>query len=376
MTSEKRNIKDILGEIEDFRRDNKNKRHDLVDILVIALCGMISGAEDWVSIERYALLKKDFFSQFLRLPNGIPSHDTFNRVFMMLDADELTLKFREWVLSVLPEGDQKHVAIDGKTLRRSFSNGDKKTAIHMVNAWFTEHHMSLGQLKTQKKSNEITAIPELIETLMLEGCVVTMDAMECQKKIVDKIVSKKAHYCLAVKNNQPTLYAEIEAFFDNKKPKNYCRPKVDYHEVRETKSGKLNVRRYWASESLGSISSSDNWLNLCQIICAEREIIDGSVNHIEKRYFITDLDNSAETLSSIIRNHWGIENSLHWVLDVAFREDDCRVRVGNGAENLSRLRQMALGLLKQETSIKLGIKNKRLSAGWDNDYLMKVLGVL
>lgn len=374
MASPKRSIKDYLGDIEDYRRETRNKRHEFIDILVIALCGMLSGAEDWVSIARYGELKKDFFKQFLSLPNGIPSHDTFNRVFMLLDPERFTECFTNWIRSTLPILDAEQIAIDGKTLRRS--RDGSKAAIHMVSAWSRQNQVVLGQLKTAAKSNEIKAIPELLETLALEGCLVTIDAMGCQKHIAKTIVQKKGDYLLAVKANQPKLLAELKEHFDHRLPKSYKRPAIDFAQTEESNRGRKEIRRCWVSASLSQFDVVNEWDEVKSIAMIESERTCKGKTSVERRYYICSAQGTATEILEAARGHWSIENSLHWVLDMAFREDECRVRKGHGAENLARLRHMALNLLKRDESIKIGVKNKRLSAGWDNDYLLHLVNML
>lgn len=373
MTNHPRSIIDCFGEIEDYRRDNANKRHELVDILVIALCGMLSAADDWKSIAEYGESKVDWFRQFLLLPNGIPSHDTFNRVFSRIDPDAFMHCFLTWVHSLCPILGKEHVAIDGKTLRRSHDRGDGKVAIHMVSAWATESRLILGQIKTAEKSNEITAIPDLLSSLSLEGCLITIDAMGCQKNIAQSIVAQGADYLLAVKDNQATLKQAIEGVLLARSPKCYKNPSIDFYESEEKNRNRREVRRCWVTQSLSKLPMSGDWAGLSAIALLESERIINGKTSTERRYYICSCELSAENIHNAARHHWGIENSLHWVLDMAFREDECRVRKGHGAENLARLRHIAVNLLKQDQTTKLGIKNKRLKAGWDNDYLLRLL---
>lgn len=376
MESQTRSIIDYFGEIDDYRRDNTNKRHEFIDILVIALCGMLSAADDWVSIAEYGEAKKDWFAQFLSLTNGIPSHDTFNRVFSRIDPDQFMNCFLNWVKSLHSILDKEVVAIDGKTLRRSHDNRDKKAAIHMVSAWATQSSLVLGQIKTAEKSNEITAIPELLKSLALEGCLVSIDAMGCQKEIAKTIVNKGADYLLAVKDNQPTLKQDIEDVLAQRLPKQYENPAIDFHESEEKNRNRNEIRRCWSTESLSKLTTSNDWAGLTSIALLESErTIDGETS-IEQRYYICSRRANAKEILYATRNHWGVENSLHWVLDMAFREDECRVRKGNGAENLARLRHIAMNLLKQDKTTKIGVKNKRLKAGWDQDYLLHLLNLI
>jgi len=371
---EQRSIFECLSEIEDPRRNNANKQHEFVDILVIALCGMLSAADDWVSIAEYGEAKKDWFAQFLSLPNGIPSHDTFNRVFSKLDPEQFMDCFLKWITSIRSVMSKEVIAVDGKTLRRSH-DGDHKAAIHMVSAWATESNLVLGQVKTAEKSNEITAIPELLEALALKKSLVTIDAMGCQKSIAEAIVDKEGDYLLAVKDNQPKLKEAIAASLSHRKPEIYINPLIDFHEETERNRDRKETRRCWTTTSLSKLDMVEDWKKLSQIALIESERTIHGKTSIERRYYICSAALSAQELLQSSRNHWGIENKLHWVLDMAFREDECRVRKGYGAENLARLRHIALNLLKQDKTAKIGIKNKRLKSGWDMDYLMHLLNL-
>lgn len=378
MSDKKHSIKDYLNSIKDPRRSTRNKRHELIDILIIALCGMLSGAEDWVSIADYGKVKLQFFKRFLALPNGIPSHDTFNRVFAQLDPQQFSQIFVRWVQSYLPLDSENcnnlnRIAIDGKTLRRSHDNSNNSAAIHMVSAWVCEHKLIFGQIKTAEKSNEITAIPELLESLILKDCLITIDAMGCQKDIARKIINKGGNYLLAVKGNQPRLYETLQQVFEAKQAKIYNRPAIDFIETQEKNRDRIETRRCWVYSNIQGLESLASWESVASIAMVESERVIRGKKSVERRYYICSIKASADEILRAVRGHWGIENSLHWVLDMAFREDECRVRKGHGAENLSRLRHMALNLLKQDESVKVGIKNKRLRAGWDNEYLLKLL---
>lgn len=373
MSKKVRSIIEYLGYIEDYRKNTPHKRHEFIDILVIALCGMISGADDWVSIEAYGKTKMDWFKKFLSLPNGVPSHDTFNRVFSRIDSEQFMGCFINWIKDACPIMDKEVVAIDGKTLRRSHDKNNNKAAIHMVSAWSTDRKLVLGQLKTAEKSNEITAIPELIESLITEGCLFTMDAMGCQKAIATKIFNGDGDYLIAVKGNQPTLERAITATFEGKRDKTYLCPVIDFNKTEDISRNRYEIRRCWVTSCLDELDMAEEWDGLTTIAKIESERTLNGETSIEHRYYICSCDASAEKINQAVRSHWGVENSLHWVLDMAFREDECRVRKKFGPENLARLRHMALNLLKQDETTKMGIKNKRLKAGWDNDYLLHLL---
>ena len=374
MEEELYNIVDFLSEIEDPRRDNANKRHEFIDILVIALCGMLSAADNWVSIAEYGRAKKDWLAQFLALPNGIPSHDTFNRVFSRIEPEQFMNCFLKWVNSIRSVMGKEIVSVDGKTIRRSH-DGESKAAIHMVSAWATENNLVLGQIKTTEKSNEITAIPELLQALSLEGCLVTIDAMGCQKAIAETIVEGKGDYLLAVKDNQLKLKKAIEATLSTRKPEAYVNLLIDFCEEREKNRNREEVRRCWTTTSLSKLEMVEEWKGLTQIAMLESVRTINGETSIERRYYISSATASSKEILQASRNHWGVENKLHWVLDMAFREDECRVRKGYGAENLARLRHFALNLLKQDKTAKIGVKNKRLKAGWDHDYLLHLLNI-
>lgn len=358
--------------IEDPRID-RHKRHSLEDILVIAVCSFICGADTWTDVEMFGKSKETWFKSFLELPNGIPSHDTFGRVFSRLQPEAFQSCFLNWASDInrLAEGDV--VAIDGKTLRRSHDRSAGKAAIHMVSAWAANAGLVLGQVKTHEKSNEITAIPMLLELLSLQGCIVTIDAMGCQKSIAEKIRAGGADYVLALKGNQSTLHDDVrlymESICDGKQPAADC----DFNESTDSGHGRIEIRRCWASPVPDWLEQLPDWAGLSTLVLVESERHMGDKVTTERRCFISSLDSDAKRIATAVRKHWSIENSLHWVLDVAFREDECRVRKDHAAENLAMLRHMALNLLKKETTLKRGIKSKRLNAGWDEHYLLKVL---
>lgn len=365
----------IFNELEDPRMD-RAKRHSLYDILVITICGVICGADNWTEIELFGRSKRRWLQTFLKLPNGIPSHDTFGRVFARLDPEQLEQCFLKWTAALTPCRDGRLVAIDGKTLRRSFDEASAKTAIHMVSAWCEMNQMVLGQLATDVKSNEITAIPKLLELLDLTGAIVTIDAMGCQKAIAGKITDRGADYVLQVKKNQPTLHDLVEETFDELTSSQPI-PGVafSYHEEVDAGHGRVETRRIWTTGWTGWYQDRSAWAGLSSFVCVERlREVDGATSK-ERSYYISSLDGQdAQAMLGYVRGHWGIENKLHWSLDVSFREDESRIRIGHAAENVSRIRRLALNLLRQDKSTKVGIKAKRLKACLEEDYLLKLLG--
>ena len=348
-------------------RIERTKEHLLDDILFIAIASVICGAESWNDMENYGKSKEAWLKGFLKLPNGIPSHDTFNRVFSTLDPQELETCFLDWVKSVAEITKGEVISIDGKSIRGSKEKGSK-SIVHMVSAWANANHMVLGQVKVNEKSNEITAIPRLLKVLVLEGCIVTIDAMGCQKEIAKKIIKKGADYILAVKGNQGSLEEGVKDTVRFAKP-------IDEDEHVDSGHGRVETRRCCLYNDFSHIEEPSKWKNLKAIVKieAERYIKSTGQTQKETRLYITSYGGSAKTISSAIRAHWGVENSLHWVLDVSFGEDASRKREGHSAQNFSMLNRIALNLVKNEQSKKRSVKGKRLDAGWDNDYLLKIL---
>jgi predicted transposase YbfD/YdcC len=366
---------DHFSVIEDPRIERR-REHKLIDILTIAICAVLCGADDFTAMEAFGEAKEEWFRTFLQLPNGIPSHDTFGRVFSLIDNQKFCECFTSWVSAVTAELGVKLIAIDGKTSRRSYDKSRNKPAIHMVSAFATEFGLTLGQVKTDEKSNEITAIPALLSRLTLSGCVVTIDAMGCQREIAAKIVDKGGDYVLAVKGNQKELHEDVKLFFDDAADAGFKDTPHDYYETVEKGHGRIETRRYFTTYDTGWLAAGKKWrgLKMIGMVESEREI--GDSKSVERRYYIGSLENNAKVFGVAVRNHWAIENKLHWSLDVMFREDDSRIRIGNAAENMAILRHMALNILRQEKTSKRGVKTKRLNAGWDEAYLVKLLGLL
>jgi predicted transposase YbfD/YdcC len=358
----------IFKQVED-PRSHINQLHNLIDILLIGIISVISGAETWKQMVEFARSKEDFLNTFLELPKGIPSEDTMNRVFSSIDSQQFELCFIEWVNSIADLSKGQVIAIDGKTIRGAKKG--KKSPVHMVSAWACESNLVLGQIKTVEKSNEITAIPELLGILDIAEQTVTIDAMGTQKEIAKTIIDNGANYILAVKENQAQLLEDIQDEFKFTKH-------LDVSLNEDLGHGRIETRTCSVISDFKFIENQNDWKKLASVIRVEsiREF-KNSDKKIEKatRYYISNLKNRASIFQENIRSHWAIENKLHWTLDVAFSEDVSRKRIGNAAQNYSVLLKIALNLLKNEKTEKQGIKGKRLKAGWDNQYLLKVLQI-
>jgi predicted transposase YbfD/YdcC len=349
-------------------RIDRCKAHLLEDIIFITIAAVICGAETWNDIAAYGNSKKAWLKKHLRLPNGIPSHDTFNRFFSLLNPAVFENAFLSWIRAISSLTDGEVVSIDGKIIRGS-RDGDSKYAIHMVSAWANVNRLSLGQVKVDEKSNEITAIPQLLDVLVLKGCFVTIDAMGCQRDIAEKIISKEADYILAVKGNQGALEENIEDTV------RFTQPTSDWKED-DFGHGRIESRHCYLYHDLSFIENAHRWKSLTAVVKIESTRYIKSTGKEEKqtRFYITSSEASAEVIGKAVRAHWGIENQLHWQLDVSFSEDKSRKRDGHAAQNFSLINRIALNLLKNEQSKKKSsVKGKRLSAGWDNDYLWEIL---
>jgi predicted transposase YbfD/YdcC len=369
-----------LKAVPDPRRQCQNLRHPLADVLALGLCGVLCGCEDFVEIEEFGRSKEAFFRRFLELPHGVPSHDTFRRVFQAVSPQALQRCLIDWLQGLRQAaepapGDGEVVAIDGKTLRRTFDRARGLGALHLVSAWATANGLTLGQVATDTKSNEITAIPRLLELLDLKGCVVTIDAAGCQKGIAAQVVAKGADYVLALKENQPTLYEQVGGYFLRQIAGEGPGGELRRHRQAEGGHGRTETRETFVAAAPPELVAPGAWAGLATIAVVIRRCVEHATGKAsdEVRYFISSLPARAKRLAAAVRRHWGIENGLHWVLDVAFNEDRRRQRDRNGAENLALLNRLAVSLLRRDTTGKAGVKCKRKTAGWNDDYLLHLL---
>lgn len=352
--------------MKDHRLERK-KKHDMLDIICLTIAAVICGCEDWYEIEEFAETNELWFKTFLTLENGIPSHDTFNRFFASLDPVTFESCFRAWVNSLEGIIKDQLISIDGKTVRGAKEHG-KKSPVHIVSAWAGENEITLGQLRVDEKSNEITAIPELLKSLFIKDCLVSIDAMGCQHTIATAIIDKNSDYLLGVKGNQETLHQDLLDSFRFYKPD-------DTDTNLDTGHGRVETRKCTVIKNLGHLTGEKEWAGLTSLIRIEskRFIKASGKTETEARYYISSKNESAAYFQKNVRGHWAIENKLHWMLDVAFHEDQSRKRAGNAAQNFSLINKIALSLLKADLSLNRSIKIKRKKAGWDRDYLIKVL---
>lgn len=365
-------------------RVNRTQDHELIDILVIGLCTLLCGGEGFNDMADFGHAKRDWFQTFLKLRSGIPSHDTFNRVFAALDPKAFLDCFLRWTQSVRQAVPQEIVALDGKALRRALDQD--QNVPYIVSAWAESNGLVLGQWKVADKSNEITAVPELLRLLELSGCIVTLDAMGCQKKIAREIIEADADYVLALKGNQEKVHEEVQSFLaaaleetQRPRPKGAVTPKtaqtLQAFETVEKDHGRIETRKYYQSDDLAWFADKAKWEGLASVGLVESRREVAGQTTVERRYYLSSLKLDVETFARAVRGHWGVENKLHWVLDVCFREDQSRAREGYAAENLATLRRLALNLLKREKTKKRGIRGKMLNASWDQAYLLRLLGV-
>lgn len=363
---------DYFADLADPRIEDRCD-HKLIDILFIAVCAVICGADGFTDMEEFGLSKETWLRQFLELPNGIPSHDTFGRVFARLKLGQFQQGFLSWVRAVADVTDQQIVPIDGKKLRRSHNRSSGQRAIELVSAWSRANRLMLGQVKVSGDSNEITAVPQLLRLLEVKGCIVTVDALNCQKEIASEVLNQEADYVLSLKGNQGNIYKEVVLFFESVVNDHTYGFQISRHETVDGEHGRIEVRKYWHVNAPEWLKEKFEWPGLESLgMCEARREINEQASE-EKRYYLSSLPVDALRLAEAVRGHWSIENSLHWILDVVFREDDSRVRVGHAAENFGLIRRIALNLLQQEKTLKRGVKTKRLKAALDDSYLLKVL---
>ena len=362
-------------------RFHRTQDHRLIDILVIGVCTLLCGGEGFNDMEDFGEAKKDWLKTFLELPNGIPSHDTFNRVFAALNPTRFMDCFLQWTQGLRTATDKEIVAMDGKALRRALNKGQPLP--YIVSAWAVENGLVLGQVKVAEKSNEITAVPELLRALELTGCIVTLDAMGCQKKIAKEIIESDADYVLALKGNQETVHEEVKSYLDDAIAQRAIpsaeippRPSpLTFHETVEKDHGRIETRRYWQSQTLDWFADQGKWEGLRSVGVVESvRDVNGQAT-TERRYYLSSLPQDILCFARAVRSHWGVENSVHWHMDVSFGEDQSRARTGFAAENLATLRRLALNMLKREKTKKRGVRGKQKNAGWDHAYLLRLLGV-
>jgi predicted transposase YbfD/YdcC len=365
-------IWDSFSELPDPRR-SQGRRHKLVDILAISLCAVLCGADDFIEIEEFGETREAWLRQFLDLPHGIPSHDTFGRVFAALDPTAFGRCFMSWVREVAHLSEGAIVSIDGKAVRRSYDAASGCAAIKLVSAWARENRLTLGQVKVAEGSNEIRAVPELLRLLAVKGCVVTTDALNCQKEIAAEVRRRGADYVLALKGNHGSLHERVAQFISSVREGRTHGFEVGEHRTVEKEHGRIEERRFWQVTAPTDLTEAGEWIGLQTVgLCEAARELDGTVS-LNRRYYLSSLPVDAVKFAEAVRGHWAVENSCHWVLDVVFREDDSRVRVGSAAENFATLRRIANNLLQHERSVKRGVKAKRLKAALDENYLLKVL---
>jgi predicted transposase YbfD/YdcC len=360
----------VLRDVPDPRVD-RTKDHELTDLLVIALCTILCGGDSFYDMEQFAEVRQDWLKTFLPLRNGVPSHDTFNRLFQAMEPTAWSDALGRWTQSVRTALKGEVVALDGKSLRRALNQGEDVRMI--VSAWATQSGLLLGQRKVRNKSNEITAVPELLRILELSGCIVTADALHCQKGIAKEIIEADANYVLALKGNQGTTFSEVKSFLDDaidRKVKG-----LSYKETIDKGHGRLERRRYWQSRQIDWFADKEQWEGLKSVGVVESTREKNGHRSVERRYYISSLDVDIDQFARAVRGHWSIENQLHWVLDVVFAEDQSRARTENAAENLAALRRLALGLARKDTNYKRSIKGKLMRAAMDPEYLRHLLTI-
>lgn len=367
-------IRQCFANVQDPRREH-NRLHNLWDILALTICAVVSGADSWVEVERYGIRKQEWLETFLELPNGIPAHDTLGRVFSLMDPAAFQQGFLDWVNALVEATEGRLIGIDGKSLRHSFDTAAGKGPLHLVGAWASQNHLLLGQQAVDCKSNEITAIPQLLQIIDVSGAIVTIDAMGCQKDIAAKIIERGGDYVLSLKENQPTLHADVSNLFLTGLDNDFADVEHHYYRQEDKGHGRHEIRHYHVMpvpEVLREKHPEWSSLRTLGMVYSERQVGDDEMTS-ETRFFISSLRPKVKTFAKAVRAHWSIETSLHWVLDVSFREDESRLRKGHGPENLALIRRLAVSLLQNEESSKVGIACKRKEAGWDDGYLLQVL---
>ncbi len=357
-------------------RVERTRKHQLLDIIAIAIFAVVAGADSFTDMEEYGKAKLAWLRGFLALPNGIPSHDTFGRVFAVLDPERFAASLQEWVAQSVELAGVEQIAIDGKTLRRSHDRTNGKNALHLLSAWATESQISLGQLKVEGHENEIVVLPALIEQVVMPGAVVSIDAMGCQREVAKAITEAGGDYLLALKGNQPDLHAAVTRLFAEEEMARVAADTVSHAREIDGGHGRVERRECWVAageELIAYLDPDGRWPGLRSVVMVKTRRTLGDSPQAETRYYLSSLPPDAERCNQLIRNHWSIENQLHWVLDVVFDEDQSRVRSGYADQNLAALRRFAVGLLSKQTSRKMSKRAKRLRAGWDDDFLLQLL---
>lgn len=356
-------------------RIERCKHHKLLDIVTIAICAVISNADGWTDIEAYGRAKEPFLRQFLELPSGIPSHDTFARVFAKLNPIAFQKCFVRWIDAIRDKLPGDVVAVDGKTSRRTHDTAIDLSPLHIVSAWSHANRLVLGQVRVDTKSNEITAIPLLLDMLDLNGCLVTIDALGCQTAIADKIIAQQADYVLACKGNQERIHTDVEQLFTTLRSAEQPADVLDYIKMTSEGHGRREVREVWTTAHLETLRDRERWSKLQSVACVRSERTTAGETTVETRFYLSSAASNAERLANAIRSHWGVENQVHWVLDVVFADDNSRIRIEHSAHNLAIIRHIVLNMLRQETTLKSSLRQKRLRAGWDDTYLLNVLQI-
>jgi len=368
-------IETHFGNLRDPRAAHSIE-HKLLDILIISISGTISGANDFTAIAEYGKSKEKWLKTFLELENGIPSADTFERIFARLNPLEFQKCFIGWMEAVHKTTDGELINIDGKTLRGAKEAGNSRSLIHMVSVWSARQHFVLGEKKVSEKSNEITAIPPLLEILAIRGCLVSIDAMGCQTEIAKTIIEQGADYVLALKGNQGNLHDDVSQLFTSARAQKFHNIEHQFHSTLEKGHGRIEKRSYWTMGNTEFLIGAEKWTGLKSIGMVESERNVNGVVSIQQRYYILSIESDVHRFSQSVRSHWSIENQLHWILDVGFEEDASQCCRGYSAENLAVIRYVGLNLLSRDKKTKVGVKTKRLKAGWDDNYLKGILNAL